>query len=214
MVHLYSYMKSLEMKTDGRLSRGMTRKAKLLDASLSIVAESGANALTHRAVAKRAQVSLASVTYHFPSSDDLRRSTFEYAGSRIGMQFVGLVNSSLDIESLPEICANFTVDLVTDHRTDTITVFEMILAAGHDPQLSPVTRLLNDRLAKLLKPYLRSNGAAKTVSAAIQGLVLTALAIDRPNRGIWLRSAVSDLIRRYRFPPKSGHSLISSRTRK
>ena len=199
------------MKTDGRLSRGMTRKTKLLDASLSIVAESGANALTHRAVAKQAQVSLASVTYHFPSSDDLRRATFEYAGSRIGMQFVGLVKSTLDIESLPEICAKFTVGLVTDHRTDTITVFEMILAAGHDPQLSPVTRLLNDRLAKLLKPYLRSNAAAKTVSAAIQGLVLTALAIDRPNRGSWLRSAVSDLIRRYRFPSESGHSLISSR---
>jgi DNA-binding transcriptional regulator YbjK len=207
-------MKSLEENTDGRLSRGMARKTLLLDAAACIVAESGANALTHRAVAKQSKVSLASVTYHFPSSDDLRRATFEHAGSRIGLQFAGLVDSSLDIEALPEICANFTAALVTDHRTDTITVFEMILAAGHDPQLSPVTSLLNDRLAKLLKPYLRSKAAAQTVSAAIQGLVLIALAIDRPNRGSWLRSAVSDLIRRYRFPPESGRSLIASRTRK
>ena len=207
-------MRNVELKADGRLSRGLARKTLLLDAAVRIVAESGANALTHRAVAKLAQVSLASVTYHFSSIDDLRRATFEYAGSRIGMQFLRLVNSTMDIEALPKICANFTVGLVTEHRTDTITVFEMILAAGHDPKLSPVTTLLNDRLAKLLKPYLRSNSAAKTVSAAIQGLVLTALAVDRPNRGNWLHSAVFDLILRYRISLDSGRKVISSRTRK
>lgn len=53
------------MKVDGRLSRGTTRDA--LDAAVRIVAEFGANALTHRAVAKSAQVSFASVTYHFPA---------------------------------------------------------------------------------------------------------------------------------------------------
>jgi hypothetical protein len=31
----------------------------------------------------------------------------------------------------------------------------------------------------------------------MQGLILTALAVDRPNSGKWLRSRVSDLIRRY-----------------
>jgi hypothetical protein len=106
-----------------------------------------------------------------------------------------------NIEALPDIRAGFTARLVTDYRVATMTVFEMILAAGHDPQLSPVTRLLNERLAKLLKPYLGSDAAAHTVSAAMQGLVLTALAVDRPNSGKWFRSSVSDLIRRYRIVP-------------
>jgi DNA-binding transcriptional regulator YbjK len=53
------------MKADGCLSRRRTRDA--LDAAVRIVAEFGANALTHRAVAKSAQVSLTSVTYHFPA---------------------------------------------------------------------------------------------------------------------------------------------------
>jgi hypothetical protein len=35
----------------------------------------------------------------------------------------------------------------------------------------------------------------------MQGLVLTALAVDRPNSGKWFRSSVSDLIRRYRIVP-------------
>jgi len=199
------------MKTDGRLSRGKIRKTLLLNAATRIVAELGSNALTHRAVAESAQVSLASVTYYFPSSHDLRSATYEYAGSQIGLEFSGLVRTTSDIEALPNICADFTARLVTDHRINTITVFEMILAAGHDPQLRPVTGLLNKRLAKLLKPYLRSNAAAQTASAAIQGLVLTALAIDRPNTGNWLRGAVGDLIRRYRTgpPQQSANRLIS-----
>jgi TetR/AcrR family transcriptional regulator, regulator of biofilm formation and stress response len=203
------------MKTDGRLSRGKARKTLLLDAAASIVAEFGANAVTHRAVANRAQVSLASVTYHFPSSHDLRSATYEYAGSRIGLEFAALVKTISDIEALPNICAAFTARLVTDHRMNTITVFEMILAAGHDPQLRPVTGLLNERLARLLKPYLGSNAAANTVSAAIQGLVLTALAVDRPNTGTWLRRTVGDLIRRYRSGPSQqpANRAMSSKAR-
>jgi DNA-binding transcriptional regulator YbjK len=198
------------MKADGRLSRGTTRKALLLDAGVHIVAEFGATALTHRAVAKGAQVSLASVTYHFPSSEALRSATYEYAGSRIGQELARLVlETASNIEALPDICADFAARLVTDYRINTMTVFEMIVAAGHDPQLSPVTKLLNERLAKLLEPYLGSNVAAKTVSAAIQGLVLTAIAIGRPNSRKWLRSSVSDLIRRYRMVP-SGQVANSS----
>jgi DNA-binding transcriptional regulator YbjK len=190
------------MQADGRLSRGATRKTLLLDAAARVVAESGANALTHRAVAKGAQVSLASVTYHFPSSEALRSATYEYAGSCIGQEFASLVlETASNLEALPDICADFTTRLVSDHRINTMTVFEMIVAAGHDPQLSPVTSILNERLAKLLKPYLGSKEAAHIVSAAIQGLVLTALAIDRPKSRRWLRSSVSDLIRRYRTVP-------------
>jgi TetR/AcrR family transcriptional regulator, regulator of biofilm formation and stress response len=203
------------MRGDGRLSRGRTRKTLLLDAAVRIVAEFGANALTHRAVAKSAQVSLASVTYHFPSSAALRSATYEYAGSRIGQEFARLVlETTSSPEAIPDICAGFTARLVTDHRIDTMTVFEMIVAAGHDPQLSPVTRLLNGRLASLVEPCLGNNEAAHTVSAAIQGLVLTALAIDRPDSSNWLRSTVSDLIRRYRIAPsqKVANSSIGSPT--
>jgi DNA-binding transcriptional regulator YbjK len=67
------------MKADGHLSRGTARKALLLDAAVRIVAEFGTNALTHRAVAKSAQVSLASITYHFPSSEALRSAALASA---------------------------------------------------------------------------------------------------------------------------------------
>ena len=115
------------MKTDGRLSRGTTRKILLLDAAVRIVAEFGANALTHRAVAKSAQVSLASVTYHYPSSVALRSAAYEYAGARIGQEFARLVlETASNLDALPEICADFTARLLTENRIDTMTVFEQI----------------------------------------------------------------------------------------
>ncbi|MEV6735804.1 TetR family transcriptional regulator [Streptomyces sp. NPDC051104] len=188
--------------TDGRLARGDARRTLLLDAAVRIVGEQGVGALTHRAVAAAAAVSLASVTYHYPSIDDLRRATFEHAGSRIGLEFVGLsAHTAEEPDALPDLCGDFTAHLVTERRTDTIAVFEMILAAGHDPELGPVKGLLEQRLARLLTPYVGSEAAAFTVTAAMQGLVLTALALDRAGEPGRLRDAVSDLIRRYRATP-------------
>jgi DNA-binding transcriptional regulator YbjK len=192
----------MDKVTDGRRARGDARKTLLLDAAVRIVGEQGLGALTHRAVATGAAVSLASVTYHYPSIDDLRRATFEHAGSRIGLEFAGLIaHTAAEPGALPDICGAFTAHIVTERRTDTIAVFEMILAAGHDPELGPIKRLLDQRLARLLAPYVGSEAAAFTVTAAMQGLVLTALASDRARDPGWVHSAVSDLIRRYRAIP-------------
>ncbi|WP_210590582.1 TetR/AcrR family transcriptional regulator [Streptomyces sp. GESEQ-35] len=195
----------MQKVTDGRLARGEARRELLLDAAVGIVGEQGLGALTHRAVAASAAVSLASVTYHYPSADDLRQATFEHAGSRIGLEFLELVTRAAEEpDALPDICGDFTARLVTQRRIDTIAVFEMILAAGHDSELEPVKRLLELRLARLLAPYVGSDEAAFTVTAALQGLVLTALSPDRARDPGRLRDAVSDLIRRYRAIPAPG----------
>ncbi|MEZ0094821.1 TetR/AcrR family transcriptional regulator [Streptacidiphilus sp. EB129] len=193
---------------DGRLARGEARRELLLDAAVRVVGEQGAGALTHRAVAAGAAVSLASVTYHYPSIDDLRRATFEHAGSRIGLEFRALVTrTAARPDALPALCGDFTAHLVTDRRTDAVAVFEMIIATGHDPDLGPVKGLLDRRLARLLEPYVGSQAAALTVTAALQGLVLTALTPDPARDPQWLRAAVTDLVRRYRATtPRPGDS--------
>jgi DNA-binding transcriptional regulator YbjK len=186
---------------DGRAARGDARKTLLLDAAVRVVADRGSGALTHRAAAAEAGVSLASVTYHFPSIDDLRRATFEYAGSRIGLDFVALIaEASSDIERIPEISGDFVAMLATGRRVETIATFEMILAASHDRELQPVIRFFDDRLSELFLPYVGDQGAALTITAAIQGLLLTVLASDDPDAPAGVRDAVIDLIHRYRAP--------------
>jgi TetR/AcrR family transcriptional regulator, regulator of biofilm formation and stress response len=189
------------MAGDGRAARGDARKLLLLDAAVRVVAAHGSGALTHRAAAAEAEVSNASVTYHFPSIGDLRRATFEHAGSRIGLDFVAMIaEASSDIERIPVISGDFVGMLATERRVETIATLEMILAASHDPELRPVIRFFDDRLSELFLPYVGDRGAALTIASSIQGLLLTVLASDDPDAPVGLRGAVIDLIHRYRAP--------------
>ncbi|MCU1412972.1 MAG: transcriptional regulator, TetR family [Microbacteriaceae bacterium] len=184
---------------DGRLARGAVRRRLLLDAAMQVVASGGSGSLTHRAVAAQAHVSVASVTYHFPSIGELRRETLEYAGSGIGLELADLVLAAAGrIDDIPEICAEFAVRLVTERRIETAAVFELIVAAGHNEELRPVVAIYNSRLADLLAPYEGDRGRASTVGAAIQGLLLEQLARATSSESHHLRRDVADLIRRYR----------------
>jgi DNA-binding transcriptional regulator YbjK len=184
---------------DGRLARGAARRSLLLDAAVGVVADSGAGALTHRAVATEAKVSVASVSYHFPSIDELRRETFQYAGSRIGLELADLVlAATASVEDTPEICGRYAVRLVDERRVETAAVFELIVAAGHDEALQPVVALYQGMLADLLTPYEGDRDRATNAAAAIQGLVLVQLASPFPDDSARLGAAVADLITRFR----------------
>jgi DNA-binding transcriptional regulator YbjK len=198
---------------DGRRRRGDVRRALLLDAGVRVVAGAGAGNLTHRATAAEAGVSLASVTYHFPSIEGLRRATFDHAGSLVGLAFRDRVLAEdAHAEDVGTILADYATALVADRREATVAVFEMITAATHDPELRPVVEILNARLAALLAPYVGSHPRALTAAAALQGLILTALAtgIESPDA---LHAAVLDLITRFRARPPRGDASDDATTR-
>jgi AcrR family transcriptional regulator len=56
---------------DGKSGRGAESRARIVDAAASIIEEEGLAAVTNRAVAERADVSLALTTYHFKSVTEL-----------------------------------------------------------------------------------------------------------------------------------------------
>jgi TetR/AcrR family transcriptional regulator, regulator of biofilm formation and stress response len=184
---------------DGRRARGAARRNVLLDAAVRVVAGEGSGALTHRAVASEAQVSVASATYHFESISELRRETLQYAGSLIGLELAELVHAAAShADDVPEICANYAVRLVVERRVETAAVFELIVAAAHDDDLRPVVAVYQGMLANLLAPYVGSQDRAFTVGAAIQGVLLVQLASAFPVDPAALGEAVANLIRRYR----------------
>ena len=191
---------------DGRLARGVARRTLLLDGAVRVVADSGAGALTHRAVATEAKVSVASASYHFPSIDELRRETFRHAGSRIGLELADLVlAATASVEDTPEICGRYAVRLVDERRVETAAAFELIVAAGHDEALQPVVALYQGMLADLLTPYEGDRDRATSVAAAIQGLVLVQLASPFPDDSARLGAAVADLITRFRTVSHAHH---------
>lgn len=189
----------MDEPSDGRLARGAARRGLLLDAAVGVVARGGSGSLTHRAVASEATVSIASVTYHFPSIGELRRETLEHAGSSIGLELADLIlAASTRVDDIPDICAQYAAHLLVDRRVETAAVFELIVAAAHDEDLRPVVAVFNGMLSNLLAPYLGDEARARTVGAAIQGLLVVHLAsafrIDPEDVG----HEVADLIRRYR----------------
>ena len=185
--------------TDGRLARGSARRTLLLEAAVRVVADGGSGSLTHRAVATEAGVSVASVSYHFPSIADLRRGTFEQAGSSIGIELADLVlAASSSIDDTPEICSAYAARLVTERRVETAAIFELIVAAGHDEGLRPIVAVYNGMLTELLTPFTGDATRAQTVGAAVQGLLLVQLASPFPPDPSTFGTAVADLIRRFR----------------
>jgi DNA-binding transcriptional regulator YbjK len=186
----------METSKDGRLARGESRQLLIMDAAVRVVAEHGSGALTHRAAASEAGVSLASVTYHYPSISALRGAMFLHAGSRIGFAFRALIEDSVPtISELPAAAAEFVASLVSAQRLDTVAVFEMILAASHDPELRPLARFLDDRLTEILTPYVGSQVSARVLASSIQGLILSAVAQSSPSGE--LRVATLELIERF-----------------
>jgi len=67
---------------ENKRPRGPARREALLEAVLAIVAEVGAEAVTHRRVAERAGLPLASTTYWFDSKEDLLTAALELAAER------------------------------------------------------------------------------------------------------------------------------------
>lgn len=61
-----------------RESQREQTRARILQSVLDIVVEEGMRSVRHRAVAKRAEVSLGSTTYHFSSIEDLIVSAFHH----------------------------------------------------------------------------------------------------------------------------------------
>ena len=62
--------------------RGAARREAILRATLALIGERGPDAVTHRAVAERAGVPLASTTYWFESKEDLLQETLLLARGR------------------------------------------------------------------------------------------------------------------------------------
>jgi DNA-binding transcriptional regulator YbjK len=177
-------------------ARGAARRTALLHAAIDVVAAGGSGSLTHRTVAATAKASLASVTYHFSSIEDLRRSTFERALQIVNDQLTETAATGTPDE-LPRLAADYVVALVTHHRSAATAVQEMIVAATHDPSLRPTFHTYHERLAELLSPCVGGRTAGFAVAATLQGLIVTALTYPDLDAGRF-HASVLDQINRLR----------------
>ncbi|WET79405.1 TetR family transcriptional regulator [Amycolatopsis sp. QT-25] len=169
--------------------KGERRRAELIEAAASLLAEGGFDAVRHRAVAERAGLPLASTTYYFDSLEELVTAAVEHHSN------LELETGRLRLEELAtrDRGVEATVDLVLDmllgplrpdREADAEAVllrYERLVGTGRRPYLRPLMRTLSAQLYELLHEIFARSGTPvdgvelERLVALVDGAVVNAL---------------------------------------
>jgi DNA-binding transcriptional regulator YbjK len=159
----------------------------LLDAVIRIVAEVGADAVTHRRVAEAAELPLASTTYWFESKEHLLTAALERAADRDIARLRAFVRDAI---SAPVDPVGLAVDAILDPVDETgqasrgslLATYALLLEAARRPALRAVTRRWTGAYLDALGHLLALAGSHDPLSdaalllAAADGLLVEHLA--------------------------------------
>ncbi|MGI8336532.1 TetR/AcrR family transcriptional regulator [Actinomadura scrupuli] len=173
-------------------------RERILRATMRLIGESGVCAVTNRAVAKAAGVSLGSLTYHFPSQADLLRESLnrfvDLEIERITARLELMRAAGIDAEQAAEEVEKAIVAF--SYGPEEIANLDLHLQAARDPELrAAAMRSIEayDRLATAILTALGIPDAqrhAPTVVALFYGL-----AIRRLSTGDTTATGTADALR-------------------
>lgn len=181
--------------------RGAARRVALLEATLALLGEVGADAVTHRRVAERAGLPLASTTYWFASKDQLLTEALRHAAERDLTRLraaVATLDADADVAGDPlspeavvatllDPCLGTgpTADAEPDpgaSRGSLLAVYTLMLEAARRPALQELSRDWTAAYLETVATLLRRAGSrrpaadARLLIAAADGLLIDALA--------------------------------------
>lgn len=171
--------------------RGEVRRRAILDAALRILGRDGPTGLTHRRVAREADVPLAATTYYFSSKDDLLEEALRlFAGEeaeRLRAQAAAIVEAGrLTPSDLAGALAGVLTEQLRTEGDQTVAKFEVYLEASRRPELRATAQHWIGAFRQLAESALGQAGAtepramAVLLVAAVDGLVLQHLATSGP----------------------------------
>ncbi|MGI9183597.1 MAG: TetR/AcrR family transcriptional regulator [Solirubrobacteraceae bacterium] len=167
--------------------RGAARREALLEAALRIVAEVGADAVTHRRVAEVADLPLASTTYWFDSKEHLLTAAIELAAERDIARVRSVVNSAGPEPMDPIELVTSQILEPIDHerpgsRGSLIASYALLLEAARRPALQAVATRWSEAYVEALGAMLAAAGScqpradAQLLMATYDGLQFEQLA--------------------------------------
>ncbi|MCD2188950.1 TetR/AcrR family transcriptional regulator [Actinomycetospora soli] len=179
---------------DGRRSRSTRTRGALLDAAIEIICTRGVAAVTQRAVAARADTSLAATTYHFRTAEDLLVAAFELTASRT-IADMRRLGREADEQGLGVVDAAMAVVARTPHgdRLPADGVIQLTLTAIHNPRLRPVAETFIEELADLFATRIGDPDRARTLARALSGLILHEMARGSATPSATVRADITRL---------------------
>ncbi|MFJ4105096.1 TetR/AcrR family transcriptional regulator [Amycolatopsis japonica] len=169
--------------------KGERRRAELIEAASSLLAEGGFDAVRHRAVAERAGLPLASTTYYFDSLEELVTAAVEHHAKvelEDGRQRLDeLATRNRGVEATVDLVLDMLLGpLRPDREADAEAVllrYERLVGTGRRPYLRPLMRTLSAQLYELLHEIFARSGAPvdatelERLVALVDGAVVNAL---------------------------------------
>lgn len=165
---------------EGKKPRGRndpTRRQRIADAAVAVVAERGVEGLTHRAVAAAAQVPLGSTTYHFATLDDLLAEALHDAADRNIAQLREWEASLPPDTDFPAALAELVLRYLGEERNRTIVEYELYVAALHRPRLRAASTAWDQALIELFGSW-SDPVTGRLVAAAFCGLLMQSVLTD------------------------------------
>ena len=173
-------------------------RERILDAALRLIGEHGIGALTNRAVATAAGVSLGTLTYHFGSQTDLLRECLDRfvdaETDRVARVALSLAGSGLTPEQAADEAERTIVALT--HAPEQIAHLDLHLQAARDPALRPAAArslAAYDRLATSILEGLGVPEPARHAPAVVT--LLYGLAVRRLSTGDTSATGTADALR-------------------
>ncbi len=146
------------------------RRRAILNAAIDVIVEKGAAALTHRAVAARAGVSLGSTTKYFSSIEDLRESAMDALVREMDAgvdAFESELEACDDVESY---CIGLAYEYLRDVRQVRADV-ALLNAGARDDGLREIALRNPDRLIAALAPHFGAE-RAMALELCLEGAVV------------------------------------------
>lgn len=146
------------------------RRRAIAQAAAELLLFEGPKSVTHRSVAKKAQVPLGSTTQYFSSINELKRAGYDVISRGVERGYDELIAQSEKAKNDSEALAVCIYDYVTnieEVRADMV----LSAAAIKDEELRALLEKNNERYEASLKQYMSDN-QAKMISVFTNGLML------------------------------------------
>ncbi len=156
-----------------RQDRSRRRREALLRATVELVSEGGAQSVTHRAVAQRAGVPLASTTYYFASVQQLIEEALKVHVAERVAEIQGLaVAVSEPGASAAQFAERLAEALVAAPPGVLVAQYQLYLEAARNPALRPAVAEALGAFERLAAALLGALGARDPESAAVAFVAL------------------------------------------
>ncbi|GAA4685900.1 TetR/AcrR family transcriptional regulator [Streptomyces buecherae] len=165
--------------TDGRRVKGERRRQTLIEAALRVVERDGASGVSHRAVAREAELPNASATYYFRSIDDLLCAALTSVMHEDAARMRRLALATDGGLDSRRMLAQLMADVAAEPGR-LLAEYELYLQAARRPELREVTQVWLDAAADFARKYTDDPVRVRIVVGAIDGLLLQALLTDDP----------------------------------